>query len=164
MTHNNDQQRRVNTIMGIATQDFDRAVIEFEKMNRNVTEYELEEVHMGHPVVRELHPDQKTLLEATMQLSTDEDQPKIVTWTSFSLAQPLLLTKTSRSEIWLHPDDDITIGDVTLVSKTKTPVDPNDVQAAWDSLPEDMKEMSRLFSPDLAERFDRGWVKSSGGK
>ena len=143
--------------MRIATQDFDRAVAEFEKMNRNVSEYELEEVHMEHPL-RGLDPYQKTLLEASMQvnmLSIDEEQPKIVTWTSFSLARPLLLTRKSHSRIWWNPDTDMIIGDVTLISRTPvdTPdeVDPKDVQDAWDSLPKDMREMSRFFSPDVAE-------------
>lgn len=156
MTHNNDQ--RVNTIMRIATQDFDRAVAEFEKMNRNVSEYGLEEVHMEHPLVRGLDPYQKTQLEAFMQvnmLSTDEEQPKIVTWTSFSLARSLLLTRKSHSTIWWSPDTDMIMGDVTLVSKPLDEVDPKDIQAAWDSLPEDMREMSRLLSPDFAERLDR---------
>ena len=154
------QQKRVDTIIKMATYNFDRAVIEFEKMNRYVHEYELTDVDMEHPLVRGFEFQARENLKSHMLLATDEEKPKIVTWTSFSLClksrNPIRLKTKSHSTLWFSPDTDMIMDDgTTLVSKTKNKADQGDLQAAWDSVPEDIKEMSKLFAPALAKLFEQ---------
>ena len=116
------------------------ALLELEQLNSVVTEYELEDVHMDHPLVHSLPvPILQTALQSTQMTSTEEEQPKIVNWRSYSLVQDSMgvpqLIQGQRSAIWFSPDMHMKVGreNITIVSENPAPHQPSmeEMQAAW---------------------------------